>query len=425
VLRLSCIWILLICKTASLCAQDKAYARKIVNDLCSEQFAGRGYVKNGSQKAADYIKKEFEQIGVKPFDKGFFQSYGFPAVAFTGTVEVMVEGKELMPGEDYIVSSGFPKVNGIFDLVFVDSSTIDNPLEWEVFKKKAFYKTFLVVDGIKGKKFNQQANADALLANELNARGLIYANQEKLIWGAASNWDRFPILYFSKNALKRYVKQITINVEPELTQHQAKNVLGYVRGSLYPDSFIVYTAHYDHLGMMGPWALFPGANDNASGVAMMLNLAKHYAANKPAYSVAFIAFSGEEIGLFGSYYYTQNPIFPLSKIALLINLDLMGTGDKGMTCVNATAFSLDFEELQLLNITGNYLLSVNPRSNAQNSDHYFFAENGVRAFYFYLMGDYKYYHDVFDTADMLTFSKYNEAFALIKDFSDAYQQRYR
>jgi hypothetical protein len=103
----------------------------------------------------------------------------------------------------------------------------------------------------------------------------------------------------------------------------------------------------------------------------------------------------------------------------------MGTGDKGMTCVNATAFSLDFEELQLLNITGNYLLSVNPRSNAQNSDHYFFAENGVRAFYFYLMGDYKYYHDVFDTADMLTFSKYNEAFALIKDFSDAYQQRYR
>ena len=76
-------WILFFCFSFScLSAQDKTYARKIVNDLCSEEMAGRGYVKNGGQKAADYIKKEYDKIGLQPFGKGYFQTYGFPVVTF-------------------------------------------------------------------------------------------------------------------------------------------------------------------------------------------------------------------------------------------------------------------------------------------------------------------------------------------------------
>jgi aminopeptidase YwaD len=172
---------------------------------------------------------------------------------------------------------------------------------------------------------------------------------------------------------------------------------------------------------MGKWAMFPGANDNASGVAMMLDIMNYYKEHPPKYSIAFIAFSGEEAGLFGSYYYTEHPLFPLSNISLLLNLDLMGTGDKGMTVVNATLFPREFDDLKIINITNGYLVDVKSRGKAQNSDHYYFSENGVKAFFFYLMGEYKYYHDIYDTPEALTLSRYNEAFKLITDFVNEYK----
>src|SRR5690606_25921598 len=117
-------------------------------------------------------------------------------------------------------------------------------------------------------------------------------------------------------------RKITVEIQPEYRSHNARNVIGYIKGTAFPDSFIVFSAHYDHLGMMGKQALFPGANDNASGVAMMLDIMHHYKKNPPAYSVCFMAFAGEEAGLLGSYYYTEKPLFPLGQIAMLINLDL-------------------------------------------------------------------------------------------------------
>jgi Zn-dependent M28 family amino/carboxypeptidase len=170
--------------------------------------------------------------------------------------------------------------------------------------------------------------------------------------------------------------------------------------------------------MLGKEAMFPGANDNASGVAMMLDLARHYAKNPPPYSVVFIAFAGEEIGLIGSYYFVENPLIPLKKISLLINMDLMATGDEGLTAVNATVFPDLFENLKMCNTLGNYLPNIAPRGKAQNSDHYYFSEAGVPAFFFYLRGNYHHYHDVNDTYEELTLSKYKEAFQLILDFAN-------
>ncbi|MBW7846147.1 MAG: M28 family peptidase, partial [Bacteroidia bacterium] len=164
--------------------------------------------------------------------------------------------------------------------------------------------------------------------------------------------------------------------------------------------------------------------DNASGVAMLLDLMRYYNENKPKYNVAFLFFSGEEAGLFGSYYYTQNPLFPLKKIALLLNLDLMGTGDKGLTAVNATLFKEEFELLQMVNMEGEYLSKIAPRGVAKNSDHYYFTENGVKSFFFYLMGDYHFYHDVFDTEQALPLSNYRNSFLLITDFVKEYQNSY-
>lgn len=401
-------------------AQNIEYAKSVIKDLCSEQMYGRGFVNDGNKKAAEYIKKEYQKSNLLFFEKDYFQEFGFQVNSFPYNVDIKLDDHQLVPGEEYIIDAGCPPINGVYDILFIDSATIDNPIEFDDFFKKNLRSTFLVVDKIKGKKFLKQDIADQFLKNGFKAKGLIFSEQEKLTWSTSTEWTKYPIIYFTKGTLKREHNKISVLVEPELVPHNTQNIIGYIKGTQFPDSFIVFSAHYDHLGMMGKWAMFPGANDNASGVAMMLDIMKYYAKNKPKYSIAFMAFAAEEVGLFGSYYYTEHPLFSLKNISMLINLDLMGTGDKGMTVVNATLFPKEFEDLQLINITKNYLLTVNPRGKAQNSDHYYFTENGVKAFYFYLMGDYHFYHDVYDLPEVLTLSKYNEAFKLIIDFTNDY-----
>lgn len=403
--------------------QDIDYARFILNKLCSDSFAGRGYVNGGVSRAADFIKGEYKKNDILNWNGDYFQSFAYQAVAFPGKILLEIEGEPLEPGIDFIVAPGCPTVNGMFKLFFVDSSTLDNPQEFKEFEKLPFYKTFLVVDGIKGKSLANAVAAEKVLKNGYKARGLIFSNQEKLTWGSSMDWDQYPILYIKKGVLKRHQFNCKVTIESEVNDYNVNNVIGYIKGTQYPDSFIVVTAHYDHLGMMGSESMFPGANDNASGVAMMLDLMRTIKQKPLPYSVAFMAFAGEEIGLLGSLYYTEKPFFPLSNISMLINLDLMGTGDKGMTVVNATLFPEEFRELQLLNITNDYLPTVNPRGKAANSDHYYFSEKGVKAFFFYLMGDYCCYHDTGDGADAVTFSKYNQAFTLIHQFLSEYSTR--
>jgi Zn-dependent M28 family amino/carboxypeptidase len=125
--------------------------------------------------------------------------------------------------------------------------------------------------------------------------------------------------------------ELSIDVDNEyFKEYRTKNIAAFLQGET--DSFIVFSAHYDHLGEMGKGIYFPGANDNASGVALVLNLVKHFAKNKKKlkYSIAFLFFSGEELGLLGAKYYANNPLFPLSKIKFLVNLDMVGSGDKGI-----------------------------------------------------------------------------------------------
>ncbi|MES2560272.1 MAG: M28 family peptidase [Bacteroidota bacterium] len=409
---------------ARLAAQDTAYVKRVVKDLCSADMAGRGYVNKGVQKAADYIKNEYKQAGLTAFGSDYFQPFGYQAIAFPNRVEVTVDDKELIAGEDFIVSPGCPIIYGAYNVMVVDSAMIDNPGAFQTFEKTAFYKTFLVVDGLKGKKMLNAEAAQKVLKNGYRAKGLIFANQEKLTWSVALEWEKYPIIYIAKGAIHQLPYQIKLTVESQANDYAVNNVVGYIKGTKYPDSFIVLSAHYDHLGMLGHYAQFPGANDNASGVAMMLDLMKQIKKKPLPYSVAFMAFAGEEAGLLGSVYYTETPLFPLSKISMLINLDLMGTGDKGMTVVNATLFPEEFQQLQLLNLNKDYLPAVNPRGKAANSDHYYFSEKGVKAFFFYLMGEYKYYHDIHDGPEALTLSKYNGAFLLIYDFMVEYSTGY-
>jgi Zn-dependent M28 family amino/carboxypeptidase len=192
--------------------------------------------------------------------------------------------------------------------------------------------------------------------------------------------------------------------------------MGMVRGTAEPDSLLVLCAHYDHLGSLGRNTYFPGANDNASGVAMLLELARAIAKKPLRYSVLFVAFSGEEAGLLGSSFMSENPPVPLSNIRFLFNLDLLGFGEKGATVVNATLHPKEFTRLQEINATCHCLPEIKERGKAANSDHYPFSEKGVPAFFMYLMGGPGFYHDIDDKPKTLSLKGFRGTFQLIMEF---------
>ena len=104
------------------------------------------------------------------------------------------------------------------------------------------------------------------------------------------------------------------------------NVLGLIEGTRVPDRYIVITAHYDHVGMNGG-QIYNGADDNASGVATMLEIAERLMAAKPEHSVILVAFDGEEHGLLGAKHFVQAPPVPLASIAMNLNFDMISRAE--------------------------------------------------------------------------------------------------
>ena len=327
----------------SVCAQDISYNRKMVDTLASASFWGRGYTKDGMQKAAVFLAKEFKRLGLQPLDKNdFLQPFSFPANTFPGKMEVEVNGKKLLPGIDFIIGADSRSAKGKGKLLQNDSTTY--------------------------------VNAD---------KKIIVKLENKLTWDAAQKQEDYDLIQLDKNRFTELPKTIKINIEAKLIEKfYAANVCAMVKGKEKPDSFIFITAHYDHLGGMGKDTYFPGANDNASGVALLLSMAKYYAAHPQKYSIGFILFAAEEIGLLGSKYYTEHPIVPLKNIRFLTNTDLAGTGSEGITVVNASLFPKEFALMNKINDEHKYLVSIGARGKAANSDHYWFTELGVPSFFF-------------------------------------------
>jgi Zn-dependent M28 family amino/carboxypeptidase len=230
------------------------------------------------------------------------------------------------------------------------------------------------------------------------------------------------VLYVQDSSLPKRVRKASIDIHSKLDPAaKSANVMGMVRGTEVPDSFIVFTAHYDHLGKMGWDATFPGASDNASGTACMEWLAAHYARNPQRYSMLFIAFSGEEAGLKGSSYSVAHPLVPLERMRFLVNLDIMGNAQDGVTVVNATEHPQEFSLLESLNKKSAYLPQIRSRGKAANSDHYPFSEAGVPAFFLYSNGGAGYYHDIFDKPATLALTNIDKVLKLLMDFVGAMQ----
>jgi len=196
-------------------------------------------------------------------------------------------------------------------------------------------------------------------------------------------------------ARKRDFKAIPLNLSATVTlQNKLKystshNVIAMLKGSTNPGEYILYTAHWDHLGIGKPDAkgdsIYNGAVDNASGVAAVLSEARAFAQlkDKPARSIIFLAVTGEEQGLLGSEYYATHPIYPLNKTVASLNMDALGdygvTNDFSVTGKGQNDledYVEDFAKQDGKKITGD----KNPGAGGYyRSDHFNFAKVGVPA----------------------------------------------
>ena len=197
--------------------------------------------------------------------------------------------------------------------------------------------------------------------------------------------------------------------------YRSQNICGYIPGEV--DTMIVFTAHYEHLGMSGD-TVFYGAHDNASGTAAVMDLARMANLQRGHYTYVFLLFGGEESGLVGSHYFVDNPLIRLSKVKLLINLDLFCGGDEGLMVVNAnsreTAAYTDL--LQQINEVHGYTPKVARRDNAANSDHYWFTSECPAIFLYTLGGPFGGYHSPTDTCDGCGLGNYHRLMTLLRAF---------
>lgn len=437
-------------------------AKNHIKILSEKTFWGRGYVKNGQKKASEYLAKELKKLGVKPLNNDFFQHFNMPVNTFPTPIYLEINHKKLKIGHDFIIKSSSQTAQGEGKICYLDSlfwqkdnknetNFIQNyPIFIKIISEKSFHrnkKNALIFANKKKEKeiqiipvFHQKYEKkiqelpqymQEMLQNcpvkiilydkkPVSSISLYPTNESVFELKKTVFEDCFSDFKEAKNinlltydAKNRVKNDIFFQIKNKFfDKYPCQNVIGYTEGTSKKDSFLVLSAHYDHLGGMGQ-AFFAGASDNASGVGMVLGLAEYFQKNPPKYNIVYMFFGAEEAGIIGSNYYVNNPIFPLNKIKLLLNLDLMATGSMGFTLVNGTIFKDFFDKMVRLNDRMKAVPKVHIRGKAMNSDHYFFSEKGVPAFFLYTMGGKIFYHDVDDTFESLPFEKFEEIFKLI------------
>ncbi len=414
------LFFLLCALRATVAAQtEKRWIKHQIATLAGTTMHGRGYVDKGVEKAARYIGRKYREFGLLPFtaDSTYFQDFSFPVNTFPGAMSLKLQRKAMKPGEDFIVNAA--SASYFTDKIRVqkiDLSEVKDSLGWNNIKKDFRYSRAYLLEHYDTLAnylhFNSRSFAQSL------PMGLfIIPRHGKITWTVATDTTAATIFYVEDTVMPRRIRKLAAQVQHRfVASHTCHNVLGFIPGTEHPDSFLVFSAHFDHLGEMGKNIVFPGAHDNASGTALMLYLGHYFAAHPQPYSIAFMAFSGEEAGLIGSDYYTRHPVFPLNTIRLVINLDMTGDATNGITVVNAVEQKKAFSLLKELNEKGAYLPEIKERSQSRNSDHYHFSEKGVPAIFIYGNGTKPYYHDVFDKAQEISLEHIDDLARLLIEF---------
>lgn len=217
-----------------------------------------------------------------------------------------------------------------------------------------------------------------------------------------------------------------------------ENVLSFIKGTEKPDEVIIISAHHDHKGVNGNGEIYNGADDDGSGTVAILEIAQAFKEAKkngfgPKRSILFLHLTAEEIGLHGSRYYTENPVFPLNKTVANLNIDMIGRVDEShqenpnyIYLIGANKLSTELHYISESINSEFYNFELDYKYNDVNdhnryyyrSDHYNFAKHDIPVI-FYFNGEHEDYHQTTDTADKINYSILEKRTRLI--FATAWQ----
>lgn len=403
--------------------ENLSAAQELIETLTSDAFSGRGYHENGMDKAADFLKDEFEKLNLEKINGTYFQEFSMP-INVIKDAKLTLNNKVLRYGIDFLVKPNsktqYFHLKPIYNFSPTDFENaliseenlikfIENDMTAQHGKHVVFPPHHFEIDSLN----RYYKNWFSFYRPEENRnRSIFYFTKDKLTASLSMRQDSIAAFVIKDEF---YDENLEINdymIESEfITDFKARNILGKIEGR-NKDSLIVITSHYDHLGKVGS-TIFPGASDNASGVAFVLNLAAYFSKNQPKYSLAFMLFAAEEAGLVGSRYFVENPLFDLNKIKFLLNFDIMGAGENGIQIVNSSIYPQTYDLLQKINQEKQLTPQIKKRGEACNSDHCPFYEIGIPSFFTYTLGGPGFYHDPMDKAETLNlfgFSALQELF---------------
>ena len=401
-------------------AQNLAHYKSIIKELSSSKYQGRGYAKDGANKAGNFLQKEYEKAGV---DEVIIQPFKLDINTFCGKMEMSADGKKLRPGIDFSMREYSPGVHGKFPVYHVDTLNF-NPERIFADLAKPEYANCLVACDFWFTYRHKDVFSRLQKNGECTNAGLIYtwASPIKFFKAYGDHIVDKPIIWVTPEAIEG-VKNVSVNVDNKfLKDYECFNVIAKVTGQRH-DSCYVFTAHYDHIGNLGKKVFYAGANDNASGTAAIVTLAEYYAKNRPPFDMYFLAFSGEDANLRGSNWYVEHPIVPLEQIKYLFNIDMIGDNNPVQYCEVSDEGMRGFSLFEQINNSKHYFNALNRGELAANSDHYPFATRHVPCIFLENeKGDaFQYYHTIFDTYETVRFDSYEPIFKMVRDFIEQYK----
>lgn len=411
--------IVMLLASVQLGAQDLPHFKKVVKELSSARYQGRGYARDGANKAGKYLEKEFRKAGV---DEVTLQPFTIDINTFCGAMEMWADGRKLRPGVDFSMREYSPGVHGEFPVYFIDTLNFNPERIFEDLALPEYADCMVCCDfwfTYRHRDMFSKLQKAGACANA----GLLYT------WAAPIKFFKAygekvvdkPIVWVTPEAIEG-ARRVKLDVDNEfLKDYGLFNVIAKVEGARH-DSCYVFTAHYDHLGNLGRKVFYPGANDNASGTAAIVTLAAYYVRNRPEYDMYFVAFSGEDANLRGSTFFAEHPVVPLEQIRYLFNIDMIGDDNPVQYCEVSDAGMGRYALFEAVNEELHLFESLNRGALAANSDHYPFAVRGVPCIF--LENEegsaFQYYHTPADNLKTIRWNSYEPVFRLITRFIELY-----
>jgi hypothetical protein len=301
----------LIAQQSSTQIVDKNYVQRLLNTLASDEMGGRHAFSPHIAKAADFIAGEFRQIGLQPYaEENFRQTFHMNKISRTSS-KVIFENKELKTDEFLIIGNN-PK------LEWNEKSEI--ALKY-IRKQDDFSSTFRKL---------VQGNEDVIVlvdpsyASYIARFNKIYSRDN--IIGENQPKGATKIFVLANDLPSTY----TVICENQAEKIDFFNVAAVLPGKSKPNEYVVFSAHYDHIGIIpadGQDSIANGADDDASGTSAMISLAKYYKErDNNERTLIFVAFTAEEVGMYGSKYFSNN--INADSVVAMINIEMIGKDSK-------------------------------------------------------------------------------------------------